>query len=333
MEILHSYQNGNCHVQIFMDGTKTRTWSDGETPSPEWPESIDLKITNMCRGNSSGGASSHPPCRQWCHEQSVPGGEHADLRWILKTLDELPPGVEIAIGGGNPMDYPELNTLLRELRSRGLIANLTMNGHHLTGRVDDNVSVAQRQEAQYKAVSTAEQILAWQRRGMLWGIGISYQDHFANTLVLGLHSPPLGRLLEDDRTVLHVIAGVHDVTQIKKLSKELKLLVLGYKEFGFGKKYYQIGNVPRTLGPWKYFIGSLLRTHKVSFDNLALEQLAVKDLITPEAWASHYMGDDGKFTMYIDAVNETFAKSSTSTRIGTHERNIKELFAEVRSTS
>ena len=48
----------------------------------------------------------------------------------------------------------------------------------------------------------------------------------------------------------------------------------------------------------------------VSFDNLALEQLDVKTLLG-DKWNNFYMGDDGQFTMYIDAVTGTFGKSST----------------------
>ena len=57
---LFSYQNGNCAVDIFSDGTKIRTW-DG-IPRPVFPESMDVKITNRC--------SLENHCK-WCHEGSV----------------------------------------------------------------------------------------------------------------------------------------------------------------------------------------------------------------------------------------------------------------------
>ena len=50
----------------------------------------------------------------------------------------------------------------------------------------------------------------------------------------------------------------------------------------------------------------------LSFDNLAIEQLRVKEKISPETWEEFYAGDDGTFTYYIDMVNRQFARSSTA---------------------
>ena len=53
----------------------------------------------------------------------------------------------------------------------------------------------------------------------------------------------------------------------------------------------------------------------VSFDNLAIEQLAVKNLLSDKEWEEFYMGDDGTSTYYIDMVERKFAKSSTAPSI------------------
>jgi hypothetical protein len=50
----------------------------------------------------------------------------------------------------------------------------------------------------------------------------------------------------------------------------------------------------------------------VSFDNLAIEQLNVKSLLSQEEWDEFYAGDDGTHTYYIDMVERKFAKSSTA---------------------
>lgn len=50
----------------------------------------------------------------------------------------------------------------------------------------------------------------------------------------------------------------------------------------------------------------------VSFDNLAIEQLNVRRLMTDEEWNEFYMGDDGTMTYYIDMVEHKFARSSTA---------------------
>ena len=47
----------------------------------------------------------------------------------------------------------------------------------------------------------------------------------------------------------------------------------------------------------------------VSFDNLAIKQLCVKDILSTKEWNEFYMGDDGAATMYADLVEKKFANS------------------------
>ena len=93
--ILYKYQNGNVLVTILKDGTKIREYED--TPFIVHPESLDVKITNKCNLNCA-----------YCHEMSNNDGEHADLEELKNVLSVLPSGVEIAIGGGNPLQHPDL---------------------------------------------------------------------------------------------------------------------------------------------------------------------------------------------------------------------------------
>lgn len=71
----------------------------------------------------------------------------------------------------------------------------------------------------------------------------------------------------------------------------------------------------------------------MSFDNLAIKQLDPKRFMSEDKWKSFYMGDDGAFTMYIDAVERKFAKSSTSTERWELTDDIKEMFDKVRSVA
>ena len=53
----------------------------------------------------------------------------------------------------------------------------------------------------------------------------------------------------------------------------------------------------------------------LSFDNLAIEQLRIKEQwndLCDEDWDEFYAGEDGDFTYYIDMVERQFAKSSTA---------------------
>ena len=112
MNVLGTYINGNHTVTIFDDGTKissTLNKNDIEFIS-DFPESIDLKITNYCDLNCP-----------MCHEKSTKRGKHADLdKPFLNTLQR---GTELAIGGGNPLSHPQILPFLQRLKKQGIICN------------------------------------------------------------------------------------------------------------------------------------------------------------------------------------------------------------------
>ena len=62
-----NYPNGNYHVEIFEDGTKIRE-NNLDFFEAQFPENIDLKITNYCDVNCA-----------FCHEDSTIRGEHSIL--------------------------------------------------------------------------------------------------------------------------------------------------------------------------------------------------------------------------------------------------------------
>lgn len=116
-------KNGNYVVRILDDGTKIRL---SDNPIPEYPESIDVKITNKCNAG----------CK-FCHEKSTNDGKSFNLESSLKILKELPNGTELAIGGGNPLECKEeLKVLFKELNKKGIITNLTINALHINNLGD-----------------------------------------------------------------------------------------------------------------------------------------------------------------------------------------------------
>lgn len=287
MTTIEKYQNGNCLVTIDSDGTKVREW-DGE-PHPQFPESIDLKVTDYCDAGCP-----------FCHEQSTKRGIHATVPTIERIVSGLPSGVEIAIGGGNPLSHPDFAAILTMLRSRGLIANVTVHESH--------------------ALKYMGEISGFQRRGLIHGLGISVQDcHLATMLPQFVDFGP--------NVVYHAIAGISEPQSVIRYGGCMrKVLVLGYKQFGFGVKHFS-PKVESCLRAWKYWIGTIIRkVPHVSFDNLALSQLGIRDLVTPEVWDANYMGDDGQFTMYVDAVKNEYAVSSTSPRVAMGDMTAAEAF-------
>lgn len=270
---MHAYKNGNTYVAIYDDGTKIR-YCNG-TPRPIHPESIDVKVTNMCDLGCV-----------YCHESSIPDGAHADLRVLLDVLSVLPPGPEIAIGGGNPLSHPDITWFLGELAQRGLVANITMNQGHL-GKYHDT-------------------LVGYLADNLIHGLGVSITNRYY---------PSLKRILDvSNNVVCHVIAGVNPIyilDDLLGLSHKCKVLVLGYKYHGRGIDAHT-PSVDATLTDWYRKLPGYLTKCQMSFDQLAIRQLAVERLLTEDAWAYMYMGDDFEYSMYIDAVQQEFAESSTS---------------------
>ncbi len=274
MAMLAEYTNGNTHVVLYDDGTKVRTY-DG-VPAPAHPESIDVKVTDYCDLGCA-----------YCHESSTTHGVHADLGALLNTLSVLPPGVEIAIGGGNPLSHPGLVGFLETAKTMGLVANVTVNQGHL---------------------GTYHQILVrLLSDGLIHGLGVSITNRYYTSV---------SRLLPlTTNIVYHVIAGVNPVSVLDDLlalgAPTCKILVLGYKLHGRGIDAHT-PSTDATLTDWYRQVPRYLTKCVMSFDNLAIQQLQIERLLTEDAWAKLYMGDDFEYTMYIDAVNRMYAPSSTS---------------------
>lgn len=283
-KLLHSYKNGNVEVSLYEDGTKVREWPDNEAPRVTHPESCDLKITQYCDLDSICG---------YCHEMSDRNGKHGDLSVIEKIWDSQFPGTELAIGGGNPLAHPGLTDFLRRMTAKGIIPNVTMNMLHMK--------------------KFGPTIKMYQDERLIYGLGISYRG--ADSL----------KYLPDDidyrNVVFHMILGVHvledcmHVIQWCRARKIVpKILLLGYKTYGKGAAYYH-KELQDKLDKWcADYLKALLQTDGivVSFDNLAINQLCLKEQVSAEDWALLYQGEDGNHTFYVDAVKGEVARTSTS---------------------
>lgn len=274
MKQITKYQNGNTTVTIMNDGTKIREYEN--VPEILHPESLDIKITDYCKMG----------CK-YCHESSTIKGLHADLDKLLDVIEELPAGVELAIGGGNPLSHPNLIPFLQKLKQKGLIANITINQGHL---------------------KTFQDMISYLiKDNLVKGVGISITSN---------NFKYIRPILEiTDNVVYHLIAGVNKVEIIEKLILlgNCKVLVLGYKLFGFGVKFHS-KEVDTELKRWYKVLPKFINKCTLSFDNLAIKQLKIKRLFTHEGWNKFYMGDDFCFTMYIDAVKQQYAPTSRSNK-------------------
>lgn len=292
MKILGEYKNGNYKVSIFDDGTKIRE-NDLDNLTPSFPENIDLKITDYCDRGCA-----------FCHENSTIKGFHGDIinQDFIKTLS---PYTELALGGGNPLDHPDLVEFLQELRGRNIIANITVNQKHFMDNQD------------YISYLVNEKLVH--------GLGVSVTE-VSDELVW--------KLTEYKNLVIHVIYGVIKQEELTKLyGLGLKLLILGYKIFRRGEAWYNKHDEEFEVNStWMYDeLPHLTEEFAVtSFDNLAIRQLEVARLMTKEKWDTFYMGDDGQYTMYIDMVRREYATSSTSTFRYGLESDIATMFVHIK---
>lgn len=288
-KILHKYQNGNYTIIIFTDGTKIR-YTKEETFKPNFPESIDLKITNNC-----------DLLCPMCHENSNKNGKHATLN--NPFLETLKKGTELAIGGGNPLTHPNLKQFLEKLKYNGIIANITINQEHLK-----------------KYQKELEELT---NQNLIKGLGISVIKEISIEEILKIKQI-------NNNMVIHIIAGVTPYNIIQQLfDKNIKLLVLGYKTVGRGKTFYN-EEIENNISFLEKNILSLSNHFSlIAFDNLAIKQLKMENKI--KNFSDNYMGNDGEFTMYIDLVEGTYAKSSTSNIKFKLEDNIEKMFKKIRS--
>ena len=148
---------------------------------------------------------------------------------------------------------------------------------------------------------------------LIYGIGVSLQ-HANEELISKMNEIP--------NTVLHTINGILTKEDVEALSNHnLKILILGYKELQRGITYNNLENI-------------LSKFKVVSFDNLAIEQLNVKRVVSEKDWDEFYMGDDGGFTFYIDMVKGEFSKNSIAKdRYPIGNKTIDEMFQFIKNIS
>lgn len=280
MKLLGKYQNGNYKVVLLEDGTKIR-YNDLDNLTPDFAESMDVKLTDKCSVGCS-----------FCYEKCTPFGKHSNIM-EQKWIQTLHPWTEIAING-NDLDHPQLDEFLDLMKSKNIVLNMTLN--------------------QLQFMKNKNLVDKYLADNKVYGLGISMSENLNPDLLDELATYP--------NVVIHMINGLITPEMIDKYEdklQKLKILVLGYKYVGRGIDYkdkhdsevqknidWLRDNIIDLLQPGRFKVGS--------FDNLAITQLDLEKQVrekTDLKWEELYMGDDGDYSFYIDAVGETFAKNST----------------------
>ena len=271
-KLLSKYRNGNYNVAIFDDGTKIR-YNDLDCLIPEFPESMDMKISNYC-----------PFGCPMCHEKSSEDGEYGKILHhpFIKTLHS---GTELALGGGAVTYHPDLIPFLEELKEQGVLPSITIN---------------QREWEETKIDYLINNQL-------IYGLGVSFTNvddevwdkilSYPNAvvhLIAGYHSRDIFEYFANKGAKILILGYKNwgrGEDYFKNYSNQIMVRMRELKE------------ILPTL---------FTRCKVVSFDNLSIKQLDIRTVIGEEKWKEFYMGDDGQYTMYVDMVKQECAKSSTS---------------------
>ena len=271
-KLLSKYRNGNYNVAIFDDGTKIR-YNDLDCLIPEFPESMDMKISNYC-----------PFGCPMCHEKSSEDGEYGKILHhpFIKTLHS---GTELALGGGAVTYHPDLIPFLEELKEQGILPSITIN---------------QREWEETKIDYLINNQL-------IYGLGVSFTNvddevwdkilSYPNAvvhLIAGYHSRDVFEYFANKGAKILILGYKNwgrGEDYFKNYSNQIRVRTRELKEI-----------LPTLFTKCKV----------VSFDNLSIKQLDIRTVIGEEKWKEFYMGDDGQYTMYVDMVKQECAKSSTS---------------------
>lgn len=291
-----TYKNGNYFVHINLtDGTKIRE-NDLDNLTPAFAENCDCKITDKCDGGCL-----------FCYEGCTQNGKHGDIL-NPKFLDTLHPYTELAING-NDLSHPDLIPFLEKLKEKKVIANMTLNQIHFE-RCQDMI----------------KDLID---NNLIFGLGVSLKEPTEEFIKLVKQYP---------NVVIHTINGITTLDDYRALAdNNLKILILGYKHLKRGFEYYDMHETDVIQKQTDLYneLKNIIEEewfNVVSFDNLAINQLDIKRLLSDEKWDEFYMGDDAQYTFYLDLVDQKFSKNSIASEDERYDLldSVDEMFERIR---
>lgn len=274
--VITEYKNGNADIKLYDDGTRVIEYDD--VLNLDTPLNIDIKVNSQCDFGMN--PKTGKAFCDFCHESATTNGKECDYELLKDKLNNLPKGIELAIGGNNIT--PNLYHFISWCYDMGYIVNLTVNQGHLKrdlimlNKLIDN--------------------------GLIKGLGVSYRS------ALKFSVPE--EILNYEHTVFHVICGIDSFSNVASLINNgvNKILLLGEKNFGYNKG--RVDLTTRKHKEWYWWVHKLFSMFNVvSFDNLALEQLNIKRFFTNNNWE---VFNQGEHSCFVDSVNGYFHPSSRS---------------------
>lgn len=252
------------------------------------PELVDIKIISTCRN-----AQQRYPadCARFCYQSSTANGKHVsldDFKNIVNILEDY--GVmEVALGGGEPFDHPDIINILQACKDRDIIPNITTRNYDwLDDEKKANQVFSMVGQVAF-SVSSKTDIL---------------QVAFFRNKYHRYHSKFVCQYVCETQS-RHSFESVIDTAK----SLDIRLIFLGFKEVGNGIKFkthdynkaYADYNVVEVLHKMKYNWYGVDTTFIQKYED-SLKKLNVSPTL--------YYCEEGAFSFYIDAVENTISKSS-----------------------
>lgn len=243
----------------------------------EVPELVDMSIGNHCTTG----------CK-YCYRGSLPGLGWASEAIIVELCRNLySMGTEeIALGGGDPMQHPEIDSIVSKVRATDSLKKLYVTTRELDW------------------LSNAERVTLHSNHVTAWGVSV---DNLSGTkrAIEAFKKAGVSR----SRLTLQIVVGAVGEKVIREILSYLskldykdhpKILLLGYKNTGFGNQM-----VPKPVSP------TILKgdsAWNVGIDTALAKEW--KSWLEVNAWKGSYHTQDGGFSCFIDAQKMRLYSSS-----------------------
>jgi len=309
---VYDEENDDFILQTTDNGNKIRVSfnSDLKTTKSSIPELIDLKITDNCSYGCT-----------FCYQSSTKEGKHANFENIKKAILMLSNSrtMEIAIGGGEPTTHPDLLAILKEIKTRNMLACFTTKNFKLHERPDFEEILKTANSIAFSCNSVSE---------------IQNVDEIMDA------ARNIGLYPGSRDCAQFYIQMIPELMSDKMFSESLEFInqemydtpvtLLGYKDFGFGEKYK-----PKNRFKTSEWIDNIKYHSKENSIKFGIDSVLVskweKELIEKGVDPMALVGSEGKFSCYLDAVTMKVHKSSFSKEPGIQltgeENDIKKEFA------
>jgi organic radical activating enzyme len=286
MTIVYDFENGDYVLQNQNKGTIIRFSFENnyETKKSEFPTLVDISITSFCDKG----------CK-FCYQSSTKSGTHSDVEFVKTVLNELKSKgcLEVVFGGGEPSTHPQFLEIVKHAKSLNLVVGVTTKNQN------------------FLTIPKSKEVLE-----NINSLAFSCNNNVEAKQAIDLFD----KISDDNRKIafyFQTILGLNSLDSLCDMVEFIKndgsyfsknLTLLGYKDFGFGKNQQ-----PHDVDGW---IERIKESIEDEYDQMSvgIDSIVVKkwkeQLIESGVDYRNLVGEEGKFSCYIDCVEKTIASSS-----------------------